>query len=679
MLFIDTETYSSEDIKNGAFKYFAADDAKTVLVSYAVNSLPVQLWMPGKGSMPKCLAAAIYDKRELVVAHNAQFDRLALKKTLRIDIPLERWRCTMAQAYSHGLPGGLAKLGEALGLPADKKKDAAGSYLIGLFCKPQGKHRTIVQPSERSHPLEWEEFKEYAKQDVEALREIYHRLPGWNYPRDPELTIWQLDQIANEYGIRLDSEFIQAVLAASDAHSDALDMKMHVATEGQVTSITQRDRLLNYIESNWPGALPNLRAPAVTKLVESGILPPELNFILTQRLLGAKSSVSKYTRAKSAMQNDSRIRGTLQYCGAGRTGRYAGRILQPQNMPRPTVKNDMIATYRKAFLEGSIHLITDDVMQAAADCVRSMIVAPPGKKLLVADYSNIEGRVLAWLAGEQWKLDAFRALDEGTGADLYCIAYGRAFGIDPDEVTGDMRQIGKTMELAFGYGGGVGAMVSTAEMFGLDLAQIVAEVLPKAPPQALREALNFWNWAGENGKRHDLDEQTFVALDVLKRLYRRDNPNIEALWGAADYAFRTGSGRIGEYCYADKFKAWLRFRLPSGRYLCYPGARIKPGNTLAFLGQHQITHQWGLIDTYGAKLIENITQAVARDVLVHHFPTVQRFVGQLLFSSHDEAVVEADADQQSIELADALTEPLSWFEGLPLSASHFECEYYQKH
>lgn len=674
-LYLDTETFSSVDISNGVYRYVEASDFEVMLISWAIDDGPARVWdRTARESIHPDLQHAL--QNDTIVAHNAQFDRVALARA-GFNTDISQWNCTMARAYAHSLPGALGVLEPALGVPQELRKLEAGNTLINLFCKPLGKNRKLDRATKNTHPDEWIMFKEYARQDVAALRQLDKRLPRWNYVGF-ELNLWHLDQRINDQGMLLDDELLNAVITSAAKTKSDLDNTVDALTLSTVGAVTERDRLLSFINDSFGLNLKDLRTRSVERALESSELPDEARELLTLRLLGAKASVSKYKRASASVNEDGRVRGALQFCGASRTGRYAGRIVQPQNFPRPTVSTELIRIYRQAFKDGSIEILTDNPLQAAADCTRSMIIAPPGKNLLVGDYSNIEGRVLAWLADEEWKVEAFRQFDRGEAPDIYCLAFARAFGVSADQVSSDQRQIGKTMELAFGYGGGVGSLASMAEIYGISLDQIAETVLPRVDRTVHAEASDFYTWAIANQKDYSMRRDLFIACDCLKRLWRRMHPKTCALWTSAETAVTNHNGPVGVKCSADRVRTWTRVKLPSGRYLCYPHKLYDTARSrLTYWGVDQRTRKWSQLDTYGAKIVENITQAVARDILMHHFPGVQK-VGRIILTVHDENVLEATPDKTPEELERAMLTPLEWAEGLPLAVKAFECDFYQK-
>lgn len=326
------------------------------------------------------------------------------------------------------------------------------------------------------------------------------------------------------------------------------------------------------------------------------------------------------------------------------------------------------------------------VMELCSSAVRGCIIASPGKKLVVADLSNIEGRVLAWLAGEAWKLQAFRDFDAGIGADLYKLAYAKAFGIRPEDVEDHMRQIGKVKELMLGYQGGVGAYITGAASYNIDLEAMAEGAYDSIPARILREAEDFLEWQLEQGRgQYGLSDKAFIVCDSFKRLWRESNPNIASWWKELEDTCRRAINRPGENFRSRKLiirrdGAWLRIGLPSGRCLCYPSPRVDDDGKISYMGTNQYTRKWGRIPTYGGKLAENVTQAVSRDVLAWSMPRIEAAGYEILLTVHDEDITETpDTDEYSASgLAALMSQGEHWCADLPLAAAGFEAYRYKK-
>lgn len=724
--FLDLETYSPVPIANGTHAY--AEQAEVMLFAYAFDDGPVHCWDVTTGEpMPAPLAQALADPSVLTVWHNGgMFDRVVLQHAMGIDLPTERIHDTMVQALCHSLPGSLDKLGEVMGL--EMRKDKRGGQLIQMFCKPRPKNMKLRRATRETHPREWAEFVEYAKADIPPMRELYRKLPRWNYS-GAELDLWRLDQTINMRGVAVDLDLARAAIRASGRAQKALAERTQELTAGAVTAATQRSRLMEHIASEFGLQMDDLRGSTVERVLEhADNMPPELRELLHTRLQSSKTSVAKYERVINYTSRDGRLRGITQFCGAGRTGRWAGRGPQFQNMSRPSIGNlqddelqcevDFGITAMLADCEDFVALhvasVQQYIMELCSSAIRGCIVAPPGKKLNVADLSNIEGRKLAWHAGEKWKLQAFRDYDAGTGFDLYKLAYAKAFGVRPEDVTKAMRQIGKVMELALGYQGGVGAFITFAAAYGIDLEAMAANAIGSIPAETLAQARDFMEWLyGQDKKtnpqhwldqgaslaranaeaeihrkaaRYGLSEEAFIVCDSFKRLWREAHPETVSWWREVEDAARSAIQNPGSVYQARRVKfvrtgAWLRCILPSGRQLCYPSPKLdEDSGQITYMGVNQYSRKWERIKTYAGKLVENIVQASARDVLAHGMVGAEAAGYLVVLSIHDELITETpDTDEYTAEgLASIMASVPPWAQGLPLAAEGFEDYRYHK-
>jgi len=610
-LFIDLETYSETPINHGTYRYAA--NAEIMLFAWALDEQPAQVWDLTTGDpMPFDLESALLDPEVVVYAHNSMFDRTVMRYAMPDRCPpIERWRDTMVQALCHSLPGALGNLCQVLGVPADKAKDKDGKRLIQLFCKPRPKTSKVLRATRDTHPADWAKFVAYAGDDIEAMREVERRLPKWNY-RGDELALWHLDQTINDRGVAIDIELANAALAAVDAEQVVLAARTVEMTNGEVQTATQRDAMLQHMLAEYGVHLPDLQASTLERRLDDPDIPEAMKDLLRVRLQASTTSTSKYKSLVRATNLDGRIRGLLQFAGASRTARWSGRTFQPQNLARGTLKPAAVEAGIAAMKAGAAGLIYENVMEVASSAIRGCIVAPPGKKLVIADLSNIEGRALAWLAGEEWKLQAFRDFDAGTGHDLYKLAYAKSFGIAPEAVTKDQRQVGKVQELALGYAGGVGAFVTFAAAYGIDLDELAASILRNAPADLVDDARSFLAWMRKQPKANTfgMPDDTFVGCDVVKRGWRKGHPAIAAWWPMLEQAFRDaiGSPNYTFDCGTVKVRRdgnWLRILLPSGRYLCYPAPEIDDQGRCSYMGVDQYTRKWQRIHTYSGKLAEN--------------------------------------------------------------------------
>ena len=648
ILYLDTETFSPVPITHGTHRY--AEEAEVLLVAVAVDDQPTDVWDTQHKPTWRRDLQALIDAAERIVIHNSHFDRTVLRH-VGVDVPVEKVRDTMVQALAHSLPGSLGTLCDVLGVPTDKAKDKAGKKLIHLFTKPRPKNMKLRRADSVSHPTEWSEFIEYARLDVDAMRDLYGRLPNWNNSFG-ERQLWRIDQRVNDRGIAIDLDLARGALRAFRRTSGALAARAADLTNGMVKSATQRNATVNYLRHMHFIETTDLTKATVETMLK-GELDPKARELLEIRQQAAATSPAKYKVLLDATSSDGRLRGTLQFCGASRTGRDAGRIFQPQNLPRPTMDADVIETGIAAMKLDSEDLLFENVTDLCSSAVRGCLIAPAGRKLVIADLSNIEGRVLAWLAGEDWKVKAFYDFDRGIGHDLYVVAYAKGFNVDPEEVvenkkTGDgsMRQYGKTMELACGYQGGVGAFRT---MGGPAVAAMLDE-----------------------------DIQPLVSA------WRKSHPNVVKLWYGVEAAAKQAIRKPDELSHYDRLQfdmkdGWLRIRLPSGRYLSYPKAEIE-GGRIVFDGTNQFTRKWERIETYGGKLVENVVQAVARDVFMTGMIGAEAHGYNVCIRVHDELITEVPdtTDYSVAQLASIMSTNPSWAVGLPLAAAGFECMRYKK-
>jgi len=684
-LFVDTETFSATPIRDGTYAYAA--DAEVMLFAYAYESDPVQVIDITAGeSIPPYVLADLTDPEYTKVIQHSMFDRAVLRYGMGINIPPAQIFDTMVCALAHSLPGALHMLCEVLQVDSDEAKDGRGKELIQLFCKPRPKNQKVRRFTRETHPQEWQEFKDYAGSDIKAMRAVFNKIPTWNY-RGRELELWGLDQHINDRGFRIDRALaVAAIEAVAEAQAGLADDVVE-RTFGEVGKATQRDRLLKFILEYYDVDLPDMTKSTLERRLNDPDLPRAVKELLAIRLEASMASTSKYKALLKSVSDDDRLRGTLQFCGASRTGRWSGRTFQPQNLFRPTLKNEAIEEGIDILKTGHANLILPNVMEVAANAVRGCIVASPGKKLIVSDLSNIEGRFAAWVAGEDWKIKAFSDFDQGIGHDLYKLAYARAFGVDPEEAVGPKRQIGKVMELMLGYGGGVGAFITGAASYRIDLDEMAALALPAIPVDVREESLGFWEWTTKkNRSTFGLERNTFVVCDGLKRLFRRSNPNIAAIWDELQNAFVQAINNPGkafpvrQHIIIQRDGVWLRIRLPSGRVLCYPTPRIDAKGQITYAGINPYSRKWTRIKTYGGKILENICQAGSRDVMAHNMPTIDVKGYSILLTVHDELITEAPdtEDFTDEELSALMSTNPPWADGLPLAAGGFTSYRYKK-
>jgi len=700
-LWLDTETYSEVPIKHGTYKY--ASNCEVDIISYAWDDAPVSVLDVANSPRSDVLYFESQLKdADIVVAHNAMFDRNALRLgNLKIEIPIRKWRCSMVRAMAHGLPGSLDKLGGILGIDQDHRKLREGKALMMLFCKPRPKNSKIRRATKHTHPAEWARYLEYARVDVEAMRAICKQLPEWNYtfdlpgldrPRDKELALWHLDQEINDRGFEVDTALVREALRAVDEEQARLKVATREATgydglgQGQgLGSATQRDAMLAYLLAEHGVLLADLRSSTLENLLNDDTLEPEVQHLLRLRLQVSSTSTSKYKSLAKGVTHG-RMCGTIQFDGAIRTRRDAGRTFQPQNLPsRGLLPQHQTKLGISSLLHRSESLIFPDVMLLTTSTIRGTIIAPPGKKLVVSDLSNIEGRGLAWLAGEAWKIEAFREFDEGHGPDLYKLAYAKSFRVDPSTVTKAGRSIGKVQELALGYAGGVNAFLTFALAYGMDLEEMADTAWDTLDSALIEEVTSFLDWLESKGTTYSMSRKAAIVCDSFKRLWREAHPNVVRMWADLENGFREATQNPGVTLTAGRFKirrdgAWLRILLPSGRSLCYPHPRVADDGSLSFMGINQFNRKWQRIATFGGKLSENVTQSFARDILFDATPSIEAAGYRIVMKVHDEVITEApDSPEFNADhLSALLATPPEYALDMPLAAAGFESYRYRK-
>jgi DNA polymerase len=654
LLFLDTETRSRVDISAGTDRYTRA--AECLIVTYAFATGPASIYIPHQsGIIPRDLYDALHDPEFLIVAHNAAFDRLILARSLHIQTPISRWRCTMAAASAHGLPGSLEALGRVCGLTADEGKLVDDKGLIDTFCVPQPATGNFIEPEER--PAEWARFCAYAIRDTEALRTLFHRMPQANY-QGVNLRSWMLDQLINERGFGFDVQLAQAASDFLDKAREASRKVMRENTENQIGSATQAKRLLAYIRHRYGIDIDSLKAGDVRDYLESDDLDPVLRTVFEERLEAGKSSGTKFKRGLALVGPEARIRHWCRWSGAGRTGRHAARGFQPHSMARPaiTVRRPpghpragrielepvKASTIDNVIIPGIFSgdaltnpLVYGGPFEAVAIAVRHGIVAAQGNELVVADFKNVETVITAWVAGEQPVIDAFQALFDNPkdkSRDPYRIIAGKMLGKRPEDVNDSERQMGKVCILAFGFGGGVAALVNMAGVYQMDLEPLAEFVLPTATPEQLEKADRAWQRAFLTGEDFELERPVYMACDVLKQSFRTSNPAINQMRYDLNTAILEAvADKNGTVYHVARCKVWcnasfLVVELPSGRRLLYASPILKQEEVEDPLGgkswkSRYVTYltvrgrSWRRERAWSGLFVENIVQAIANDVL----------------------------------------------------------------
>jgi DNA polymerase len=637
-LFIDVETFSSVDLKkSGVYPYFESPDFEVLLVGYCVEHGPIHIFKPGESKSDHIFFDLLTEADELV-AHNATFERLAFSK---IGFPLKNWTCTMVRSAYCGLPASLEEAGKALNLRV--KKDAAGKALIrywSLPCKPTKANGFRTRNLPEHDPERWQAFKEYLRDDVATTRELHKALEKYPFTEQEN---YLLDQKINDFGVGLDADLIRNAIELDKLTTHKISVEARKLTGlDNPNSLTQ---LASWLTDHTGEEIESLNKDAVKDMLASA--EGDVKRALELRLQSSNTSVKKYMAGQHYTCKDGRARGLFQFYGAGRTGRWAGRGIQLQNMPRNYMRT--LKEARELVRQGdfeTLDFLYSDTQQVLKELTRTMLVPSPGSVFLVADFSAIEARVLAWLAGETWRLDVFR-----THGKIYEASASAMFGVPIESIDkgSPYRQKGKIAELALGYQGGVGALKQMGgEAMGLS----------------------------------ELEMKTIVTR------WRKANPAISAYWGQvediAKQALEYPNERVTlghlAFTYARNTQALLIY-LPSGRPLIYQKPKLSPGRfgeSVKYYGVNQETRQFGLIDTYGGKLVENIVQAVARDLLAFSLISVDRALFRIAMHVHDEIVVESPEAERLPWLLETMTKKPKWAGGLPLAADGFACDFYQK-
>lgn len=659
---LDTETYSELNIKLvGGDRY--TRNCELMLISISVNYEKAKVYDLTESPLPQSVLALLDREDALYISRNVPFDRAAIKHTLKIHRPIEQWRCSMVQALSHSFPGALGKQGIAIDLENNKIKMSEGNSLINKFCKPRPANNKIPRYTRLTHPEDWEDFKLYCGRDTDAMIWIDRATPTWNYPdREEELAIWFLDQRINERGIPIDLALVDAAIAASKVEDDHLARLTQKITNGAIASCNKVKQIKEYIADKFKIIITSLSAENVQDIIGQGDTPSEVVSLLKLRALTARTSVKKFD-ALRRVQVNGRVRNMLAFCGAARTGRWAGKYIQPHNLPRSGFSVEEIEELVEVFMEGTSHMVLDDPMAVASQLVRAAIKAPEGKQLVVADYSNIEGRVLAWVAGCEWKLEAYRQQDKG-GHDLYCVAYSKAFGISVEKVTKEQRQIGKVMELACGYQGWLGAFTKMAGGYGVVLPELTAKKV-------------ILGWRSSHPEIAGVQDTYKFGKFIVQGLWQQVETACIAAVKNKKKKYTVGKLAIGMR------KDMLCIQLPGGSFLQYYRPKIgkgRNGDQVTYMGVHQKTRQWTRLDGYGGLFVENIVQKLARNILVHGMLNADRAGMNIVMHVHDEIVLEESTGTKDVlkNLENAMIDLPEWADGLPVAAEGYEAKRFRK-
>lgn len=652
VLNIDIETYSSIDIgKSGLYKYAQSNDFEILLFAYSLNSSEVKVIDLAQGeTVPDEIIKRLSDNKTELRAYNANFEWYCLNRA-GFKTNLEQWKCTMIHAYYAGFPGGLGKVGKALGFEEDKKKDMSGKALIRYFSVPckatranGGRTRNLPY-----HDLDkWNLFVEYNRQDVVAEMAIMNKLKSVKVPEN-EWEQWQMDIRMNERGIAIDTDLVDSSLWISEYWNEKLmDEARDITGLDNPNSTSQ---LLEWLKSQ-DVKVENLQKATVEKLIKE--VTGKIKRVLEIRKELSKTSTKKYVAMKAALGEQNRVRGLLQFYGANRTGRWAGRLVQVQNLPRNYIQNlsgtrEVVKRKDVATLE----ILYGNIPDTLSQLIRTAFIPEEGKKFVIADFSAIEARVIAWLAGEHWRSEVFK-----THGKIYEASASQMFGVPIEKIKKGnpeyaLRQKGKVAELALGYQGGPGALKAMG-------------------------ALNM-----------GLTEE---ELPGIVRMWRDSNKNITGLWwaiGSTAIEVVEGGGRkaVNGIIFEKEGDLsngldFLTVQLPSGRKLYYvnPGTKLNSWDSkvITYMAQNQTTGKWEIAETYGGKLVENIVQAIARDCLAVSIKRLTEKGFKIVMHIHDEVVIEAPMETTVDEVCEIMGQEIEWAKGLLLRADGFETMYYKK-
>jgi DNA polymerase len=645
-LAIDIETHSSTDLlKSGVYKYCEAVDFEIMLFAYQFDNEPVKIvdFMDYE-ELPFGVLAALKSPDYLKTAFNANFERTCIAKHLKTPLPPEQWECTSVKASMLGLPLNLDGASKALKLAATK--DAAGKALIKYFsipCKPTIANGERCRNLPQHDAAKWQQFKAYCVQDVVVEQAIREKIKWFTIPAN-EAKLWQLDQRINDGGIMVDQSFINTAISIDVINKERLTAEAIALTN--LCNPNSPAKLKAWLAEETETEVQTLTKESVSALL--GTTDCEVvKRVLTLRQEMSKTSVRKYEAMTNVVGADGRVRGLLQFYGANRTGRWAGRLVQVQNLPQNHLPDlDLARQLVRGNDADLVGMLFGNVPDTLSQLIRTAFIAPAGSRFIIADFSAIEARVIAWLAGEKWRMDVFNSHGK-----IYEASASQMFKVPIESVTkgSSLRQKGKVAELALGFQGGPNALI---QMGALKMGLLEPEL-----PQLVAM------WRGAN--------------KAIVRLWDEVNT-------AAIEAVETGETTQIPHGVSFKYKAGLlQIILPSGRTLCYQNATLVPGKfggySLQYEGMNQTTKQWGKQDTYGGKLVENIIQAIARDCLAVAMLRLDAVGYKIVMHVHDENVLEVPNGLGSLaEVNKIMSEPIPWANGLPLTADSYETNYYKK-
>lgn len=650
---VDIETYSSVDLAgSGVYAYTEAPDFDILLIGYKFDD-EAEVHVIDTLAVDRDFDPELYEFREALTdpdiiktAFNANFERTCLAKWTGAAMPPEEWRCTMIKALTLGLPGNLADVGIAMGLPEEKLKDPQGKALIQFFSKPCKPTRTNGQRTRNlpAHdPAKWKLFIEYNRQDVVTEQEILRQLDIYKTP-ESEQQLWALDQHMNDNGVKLDIPMVEKIVEYDTQRRQELQEEAKVLTGlANPNSLAQLKKWL----SKQGVTMTSVTKDTIAATLQTDI-PGSVRRMLEIRTALGKTSVAKYSTMLTAVCQDHRLRGILQFYGANRSGRWAGRLVQTHNLAKNSLPDlDLARELAAAGDFDTLATLFGETAFVFSELIRTAFIPSDGCRFVVSDFAAIEARVLAWIAGEEWTLEAFRQ-----GKDIYCETASMMYRV-PVEKHGQnshLRQKGKVAVLACGYQGGVGAMKR------MDKGGSI-------PEDELQSVVDQW---------------------------REANPKVVKLWRTCELAAKTAiqehrTVRLAHGIAFSYINRNLFIQLPSGRKLCYWDTRLKQDDytgrlSITYMGVNQETKQWGETETYGGKLVENIVQATARDCLAVAMTRVSALGYKIVMHVHDEMIVDVpNTDTEAPSRINAImAQPIDWAEGLPLKGDTYETPFYKK-
>lgn len=654
---IDLETRSGADIsKTGSYRYLQDPDFRILLFGYKIDDGPEVVidLTKGNGKLPDKIVTILQNPRYIKHAYNAAFEWYALNRA-GYRTPIEHWQCTMVWSLYCGYAAGLGNTGEAIGLPEDKKKALTGKALIRYFCTPQKPTKTFKKKyhEPEDDPEKWVLFVDYNRQDVVSEYEILQRLKLFPMP-ESEWELWRMDILMNALGVKIDEKLITGALAINDKSTQELTQEAVELTG--LSNPNSTAQLLPWLNEHGC-CLDNLQKLSVEETLQRDDLDPKARKALELRQLLGKTSIKKYVAMETAKGEGDRVRGISQFYGANRTGRYAGRLVQMQNLPRNYLST--LGSARKMARDGNyegLRMIYGNVPDTLSQLIRTAFIPSEGRHFVVADFSAIEARMIAWLAGEQWVMDVF-----ARGDDIYCETASAMFGVlvGKHGPNAGLRQKGKIATLALGYQGSTSAMIAMGALrMGI-------------PEEDLPDIVEKWRGSHPNTVR--------MWYEIEKAAVACVSTGISQAFPIANRSKYLTFRMENDLVYGQSF---MTIELPAGRKLYYPKPFLKENKfgkqAIHYYGVTQTTGKWGLESTYGGKLTENIVQAIARDCLCEVIRRIYAKGWDLVFHVHDEVIIDAPLDVHTDDLCALMDAPIDWAPGLLLKGAGFEADYYMK-